>query len=171
MVSRRLAPAFAAVCLALALPAGAINKCVDARGRVTYQEADCAEGARQDTLKIDAGPRAAPAGEAAKAPPLAPEEDKEDPRLLDLVATQVTYESCAEADPAFGERHGATYDAWRKGYAEFFRHIDRSPRYQAVLERGREQSRNQYRAPVNRERLAKFCESQFIPVLESQVRK
>jgi len=165
-MSRALALLCFAAALACALPAAAINKCVDEKGKTTYQEGACAEGAKQGTVKIDAAPAAKAAAPDTK--PLSPAEDKEDPRLLDLVSTQAGYDTCVEASPGFGERHAAEYDAWRGSRAELFARLARSPRYQATLVRAHAQTRDQFlRVPGGMQKLAQFCEAQFIPALRN----
>ena len=162
---RTLALLCAAGALATAFPAAAINKCVDASGKTTYQEGACAEGAKAGTVKIDAAPARAP---SASDKPLSPEEDKEDPRMLDTVSTQGLYDNCMQASPGFSDRHSATYDAWRRSRAELFARLARSPRYQQVLERARSQGRDQFlRVPGGMQKLAQFCEAQFIPALKN----
>jgi hypothetical protein len=164
-MTRALASLCAAALLAWALPAAAINKCVDANGKTSYQEGACPEGAKQGTLKLDPAP--APKG-AAAAGPLSPEEDKEDPRMLEFVATQGTFDSCVEASPGFEKRHADTYNAWRRAHAQLVEHLSRSPRYQAVLERSRNQNREKVlRVPEGAQKLAQFCEAQFIPGLKN----
>ncbi len=163
---RPLAVLGAAACIVAALPAGAITKCVDARGKTTYQESPCAEGAKQGTVKIDPAPVPGPPPGSIK--PLSPAEDKEDPRMLDTVSTQAQFDNCTEASSDFAQRHAATYDAWRRSRAELFERLGRSPRYQAVLERARRQGLDQFvRVPGGLQKLAQFCEAQFIPTLKN----
>ena len=162
--------------LGLGLAAGevaAINKCVDKKGKVSYQDGKCPDDAKQDVIKVaPAATSGAPAAAAESKAPLTPDEDKEDQRMLDAVATQSTYEGCGNVSPDFASRHAATYQAWRAANAEVLARVERSPRYQQVLENGRKQMADQVsRTPGANDKVAKFCEVQFIPMLRRTLAK
>lgn len=158
---RTLATTLAAAAIALsATDAAAINKCVDKSGKVSYQEGKCPDDAKQDVLK--APPGSSPAG------PLAPEDDPEDQRLLDLVSMQLGYEGCAAASPDFAQLYAADYKAWRARNAALLVRVDRSPRYQGVFKTGREQLRIQLMqvAAAPAQYIA-FCKGRFMPVMKN----
>ncbi|MGZ5098022.1 MAG: DUF4124 domain-containing protein [Usitatibacter sp.] len=162
---RCLATTLTAAALALAASeAAAINKCVDKSGKVTYQEDKCPDDAKQDVLKAPPG--------LSSASPAAPDDDREDPRMLDLVSMQLGYEGCATASSDFAQLYAADYSAWRAGNATLWARLERSARYQGVLKTGREQLRVQLlqvaAAPAQ---YIAFCKGRFIPVMKSNAPK
>ena len=169
-----LAYILAAMSLALATPdAWAINKCVDKAGKVTYQQDKCPEDAKQEVLKA---PPSRPSTNASSKSPApsgpAADDDRDDAAILELVSVQTGYEGCVGASPDFTQRHGAVYAEWRAGNAAALARLERSERYQLILENGRKQLREpEWHMPGVREKLAKFCEFQFIPVLKKKIPK
>ena len=167
-----LAYILAAMSLALATPdAWAINKCVDKAGKVTYQQDKCSEDAKQEVLKT---PPSRPSTNASSKSPApsgpAADDDREDAAILELVSVQTGYEACVGASPDLAQRHGAVYAEWRAGNKAALARLERSERYQLVLENGRKQLREpEWHMPGVREKLVKFCEFQFFPVLKKKI--
>jgi uncharacterized protein DUF4124 len=138
-----------------------LYKCVVA-GKVTYQETRCPGDAREDEVK--GLPPPGDPGAAAEA--AAVKGDPEDPHMLNLVAVLVGYEGCTRASPEFAEAHAAQYAAWRTGNAKYLARLERSPRYQEVLANGRRQNAAQpLDSPEFRDKYARFCNVQFIPMM------
>jgi hypothetical protein len=138
--------------------ARAINKCIDKKGQVTYQETRCPDDAKANELKDPPPP-----GDSG---PVPLKDDPEDPHMLDLVSVMVGYEGCTKASPDFATIHAAQYEAWRTGNAKYFARLEQSPRYQQVLANGRKSNAAQpLDSPEFAEKYARFCNVQFIPML------
>jgi len=147
--------ALAALALAAA-DAAAINKCVDRGGKVTYQDGRCPDDARQDTVKAPGTPVPSAAWDAGA--------DEE--TALGLASVQSTFENCAAMSPEFSTMYASDYDKWRAVNEALLAKVESSPRYQKILENGRDQRREQgLLLPGNMERFAQYCSAQFIPAL------
>ncbi len=166
MTPRSPALLTAALAFAAAPQAHAINKCVDKAGNVTYQETRCPGDAKEDQVKGVPPPGDPGAGAAGRYPALGPADDPEDAGMLNVVSVMVGYEGCTRASPEFAQVHAAQYGAWRAGNAAYLERLEHSPRYQEVLANGRRQNAAQpLDAPEFREKYARFCNVQFIPML------
>ncbi len=147
----------------------AISKCIDNAGKITYLEGECPDNEKQQALKVQ--PR--PTNEASTNPlssgPAA-DDDRQDGAILELVSVQATYEWCAAASPDFSQQHAAIYTAWREANAGALAKFENSGRYKHLLENGRRQQNAQSMPGASKE-IVRFCETQFIPVLQSNVRK
>lgn len=142
----------------------AINKCIDKAGNISYQEGRCPDNAKHDTVKV---PAVKPSVVKPDARALDGNDDK---KILDLVSTQSTLEGCALAAPDFANKFRPEISAWKSANATDLARYERTPRYQEMLDRGRTQSQ-QMLQPGVREKLARFCEAQFIPALKNTLPK
>jgi hypothetical protein len=143
---------------ALALAAGdaaAINKCVDRGGKVTYQDGKCPDDARQDTVKTPEAP----------APSAAPDSAADEETALGLASIQSTFDGCAAASPEFSTLYASDYDKWREMNKALLAKVERSPRYQQVLDNARDQRQRQGMLPGKSEKFAQYCTVQFLPTL------
>ena len=160
-----------------ASPAWAVNKCTDKAGKVTYQEDKCPRGDASQRIatpppKLAASkpPRSAPKPQPPKGP--GAQDESEDETILKLVPVQVGYEGCVAATPDFAQRHASVYGAWRRENAAALAKLERSGRYQFLLENGRKEQRfQQEQEPDSRGKQATFCEEQFIPNLKGGLRQ
>jgi Domain of unknown function (DUF4124) len=151
--------ALAALALAAA-DAAAINKCVDRGGKVTYQDAGCPDDARQDTVKAPDAPVPSAVSNGAV--------DEE--TALGLASVQSTFEGCTAVSPEFSTMYASDYDKWRAVNEALLAKVERSPRYQQILQNGRDQRREQgVLPPGNMERFAQYCNVQFIPALRKAI--
>jgi hypothetical protein len=165
--------AMAAAALA-ALPAHAISKCTDAKGKVTYIEGACPAGSRQEKLTVMPGPQAAPeaqaatraapasGGKAARIPPtgLLPRgHDFPDGRLDALVPKLAQYEGC-QSSPDFVKKGGpAAYEQWRANNAELLDLLPRSPRYMKMLVVERQRVTSRLARAETREAFLDSCDA------------
>lgn len=174
MADKAFASIVTAILLALAATdAAAINKCTDKAGKITYQEGKCPDNASQHVIKPPT-PRPAPDTRSRPEPVGGPGADdkREDDTIVHLVSVQTGFEGCVNASPGFAQRHAATYAAWRSDNASALARLESSERYRVILENGRRQLGDpSMHMPGVREKLAKFCEVQFIPALRNTLRK
>jgi len=125
-------PFAAAAALAAGLlavpPAGAqLFKCVQANGKVVYQDSRCDEAARQSTLRAPPpGPDTAKAAEpkSGAAPASAPAQAQPADNVIDLVAG---FAVCAERVPNFSYKYTAAYEAWKSRNALRFSGLASEP--------------------------------------------
>ena len=97
-----LAASGAAALAIVATDAAAINKCIDKKGKVSYQEAACPVDVKAETLRAPGsagGESEKEAAADAKAPADDGNPDREDPHMLTLVSTLATYDQCSAASP------------------------------------------------------------------------
>jgi len=176
----RAGAALATAALVLAaLPAHAINKCIDRHGKVSYQAAPCPESSKQEKVSVMPGPAPSPAqgAAAAKAPAFGPTgllsegEDRADPRMDAIVSTLATYEGCEIAAPQFARENAAKYAAWRAENAQLLDRLPHSGRYIKILQIERSRVQNQLGDPAARKAFAGSCESKLGPVLSPKTSK
>ena len=101
---------------------GAIFKCQDAQGKVTYQQKPC-EGA---TAAIPG----APALTDAKGAPLASADQKSDTAIL---AFLVQKRQCDVGHPEIARQTKASYERWRERNAKEIARVEASAEYRASL--------------------------------------
>jgi hypothetical protein len=172
--------AMAAAALAV-LPAHAISKCTDAKGKVTYIEGACPADSRQEKLTVMPGPRDAPeapaqaatrgapraGNKAARIAPtglLARGTDYPDGRLDALVPKLAQYEGC-HSSPDFMKKGGpAAYEQWRAHYAELLDLLPRSPRYMRLLTAERQRVKSQLTRPETRQAFLDSCDALAKPL-------
>ena len=154
----------AALALA-ATHAHALNKCIDAKGKVSYQSAPCPERSRQEKVSVMPGParQAAPKVDPAVAAGLLPAgEDRADPRMDEVVSMLADYEACEAASPAFAKANDASYRAWRSTNEELLDRLPRSRHYMAVLQADRMRARGRL-AQVGHNAFVQSCEAEIGP--------
>jgi hypothetical protein len=174
----RAAASIALAALALAaLPAHAINKCTDSKGKVSYVEGACPANSRQEKLTVMPGPGEAPAAPAASAAPgsrpmasdksarirpsgLLPRgQDYQDGRMDKMVPTLAAYEGC-QSSPDFVKRGGpAAYERWRAQNAELLELLPRSPRYMKLLAAERQRVQYQLGRAETRQAFLDSCDA------------
>ncbi|GAA6141644.1 DUF4124 domain-containing protein [Hydrogenophaga sp. 5NK40-0174] len=163
--------------IALALMASAnahaINKCKDASGKISYQDAPCAGTSKTQVLRVPqkaasetasstGGSPAAPAGTDHSGTPASLTKSMNRDALL-LAAVHATLEICAKLDASGGGNYSAAMKKWRTENAEALKQHENSEQYQQVLQRVRqENSGNQSEAARNS--LRAMCEQQILPL-------
>lgn len=171
-MNRPLASLAAAALALCALDAAAINKCVDRNGKVTYQEAECPKDDKAQTIRPQTGGGPAPEEKEETAETRKPvnpaDDDKDDPRMMMTVSTLANYETCS-MEPAFNEKHGATFNNWRSRNKENLARLERSVKYQGVLEQMRNQVRTQ--AVASPDKFTTFCDATFAPAVAKNYAK
>ncbi|HSC81915.1 MAG TPA: DUF4124 domain-containing protein [Chitinolyticbacter sp.] len=171
MHNTRLQLTIASIWIVLALsamPALAINKCIDQMGNVTYQDTKCPQGASEKAIKTQqARPLGTRAVSADAGTPLADDNSK-DEAILKLVSVESTFDGCSSASPEFSRSHASTLEAWRSKNATMLQQYGKSQRYALLMERGRNQAQTLL-ATGGKENLAAFCEGRFIPMLKSRI--
>ena len=154
----------AAALVLAALPAHAINKCVDKTGKITYQEGRCPDDAKQNQVQILAPPD--DAGAALPGKNDVGGADPEDSNMLNLVAVIVGYESCTKLQPDFATIHAQQYEEWRAANTKYLARLEHSARYQELLVQGRKENAAQpANSPEFLEQHERYCNVQFIPML------
>ena len=165
---RRGALAAAALALA-ATQAHALNKCIDAHGKVSYQNLPCPEHSRQQKVTVMPGPRhdmPAPRTDPAIAAGLLPAaQDRPDPRMDEAVSIVTRYEGCESASPAFAHANAAHYQEWRRANGEILDRLPRSRHYMAVLQAERVRVRGELAQPDMRKAFLQSCEAELAPAI------
>ena len=166
---RAAAPVIAAALALAAMPAHALNKCIDRHGKVSYQSAPCPGQSREEKVTIMPGPAraaAAPKVDPAVAAGLVPASgDRPDPRMDEVVSTVATYEGCASASPAFARANDAHYQAWRDANAELLERLPRSRHYMTVLQAERVRVAGRLGEQGTRKAFLASCETELAPAI------
>ena len=106
--------------LLAAFGAGAITKCVDKAGKVSYQDGKCPDESRQDTLDIRVPPPASSFVPGAGPPP-----KPKDAQFNAAEDTITAYEACAAQDIEFARRHVAEFESWKKANQRLYLRVRR----------------------------------------------
>ena len=146
-MTRALAVTVAAALSLAATQAGAINKCVDKSGKVTYQEDKCPDDAKAGAMK-------APSVVSGM---LSPEEDQENASMNTLVWAITSVELCSQASPAYARNTAKGMQEYRREHAQLFARLERSKRYQEILRDARARNAEKLRDPDQRRQLAESC--------------
>jgi hypothetical protein len=162
--------------------AHAVNKCKDASGKVSYQDAPCATSSQAQTLKVPgqgAGLDEFPEGQSgypsAESEPKTEAErralrKKQSKQAISVASTQGTYEGCSRVHQGFSQRHGALYAKWRRKNAFLIQQHEWSKPYQAELKKERQKVLDMAKERVGNEKVGAalsrgFCEKLFIDLL------
>jgi len=147
----------------LALAAGeahAINKCLDKKGQVTYQEGRCPDDAQENQFKPMPGPP--PDANPGYAPPGTATPAEQEAAVTQLASVQLGYEGCTAANPAFEQQHAAQYDAWRANNSVLLSRYGNTESYRAALAHGRQELKDN---PRQDREFLRFCNAQLIQML------
>jgi hypothetical protein len=171
---KRATTLVAALLAAAALQVHAINKCIDARGKVSYVEGACPEGARQEKVTVMPGPRDAPQpaasrggathGQAATRAPapetslVSPELEVQDPRMDAAIRRLASYEACEAGSPDFAKKGGPeAYQQWRAQNAQWLDQLPHSSHYMKILAIERQRASSALNRPETREAFLESC--------------
>ncbi|HVP32674.1 MAG TPA: DUF4124 domain-containing protein [Steroidobacteraceae bacterium] len=165
----------AALLAAAALQAHAINKCIDARGRVSYVEGACPAGSRQEKVTVMPGPQDAPqpsaspggsmhGGPAPKRAPapdtalISPSLEIQDPRMDAAIRKLATYEACEAGSPDFAQKGGpGAYQQWRAQNAQWLDRLPHSAHYMKILAIERQRASSALQRPETRQAFLESC--------------
>ncbi len=174
----RAAASIAAAALALAAMQahGMINKCVDGKGKVSYQEGVCPQGTKQEKVTVMPGPQPAPPAKSATPAAALPggmlpaKQDVADPRMDAAVAKLADYEGCQSA-PGWSRTGEPAYRAWRAENAALLDRLPRSQRYMKVLVVERQRVQSRLARPETRKAFLDSCQSLAAPAAASRSRQ
>jgi len=159
---------------AAALQAHAINKCIDARGKVSYVEGACPEGARQEKVTVMPGPQGASQpsasrggaahGQAATRAPapdtalISPGLEVQDPRMDAAIRRLASYEACEAGSPDFAKKGGPdAYQQWRAQNAQWLDRLPHSAHYMKILAIERQRASSELNRPETRQAFLESC--------------
>ncbi len=164
---------FMAIALLASANVHAINKCKDASGKVSYQDAPCAGTNKAQVLKVPqkASPEAESSARSGAAAPAASVEHSNpggrtkamNGNALLLAAVHATLENCARLDSSGSGKYSAAMKKWRAENAVALEQNESSEQYQQVLQRVRQESSGS-QSEAARDRLRAMCEQQILPL-------
>lgn len=160
------------VALLASVDAHAINKCKDASGKVSYQDAACDDSSKSQALKVpQKAPPVAPSAKGGAPASTASSGDSPSPgagikllnrEMLGLVAVHATLENCARLDSAGRSKYLAALSKWRSENAEGLKRHENTEPYQLMLQRVREENGSS-QSEADRENLRSQCEQKILP--------
>jgi hypothetical protein len=160
--------------LLASVDAHAINKCKDASGKVSYQDAACDDSSKAQALKVpQKTPPAAVSAKGGAPASTASAGDNSTPgagvkllnrEMLGLAALHATLENCARLDSAGRGKYLAALSKWRSENAEGLKRHENTEAYQSILQRVRDENGSN-QSEAARENLRTQCEQKILPRL------
>jgi Domain of unknown function (DUF4124) len=110
---------------------GAIFKCQDAQGRITYQQKPCEGAATASSVAVPNAPETPGAG-IKGAPPASGQ--KAEPSVLAFLVQKY---QCDRGHPEIARQTKADYDLWRERNAQEIVKVESSTQYRALVDEAR----------------------------------